>query len=94
MAVSRDSWTTNDANDVAPRYSPDGRYIAYLAMTRPGFEADRTQLLLHDRRTAETRSLTAELDRSVDFFAWSGDGGALLVPGPGAAPPHHVSGGP
>jgi dipeptidyl aminopeptidase/acylaminoacyl peptidase len=69
--------TESDANDVAPQYSPDGRYIAYLGMTRPDFEADRTQLLLYDRRTQETRSLTAELDRSVDFFTWSADAGAI-----------------
>ena len=32
--------TTNKANDHSPRYSPDGRYLAYLAMARPGFEAE------------------------------------------------------
>lgn len=69
--------TTSDANDVAPQYSPDGRYIAYLAMTRPAFEADRTQLLVYDRRTQQTRSLTAGLDRSVDFFSWSADSGTI-----------------
>lgn len=65
--------TQSDANDVAPQYSPDGRYIAYLGMTRPGFEADRTQLFLYDRRSRATRSLTADMDRSVDFFTWSAD---------------------
>ncbi len=65
--------TPSDANDVAPQYSPDGRWIAYLAMSRPGFEADRTQLVLYDRRTHERKSLTADLDLSVDFFTWSAD---------------------
>jgi len=69
--------TPSDANDVAPQYSPDGRYIAYLGMSRPAFEADRTQLLLYDRHTQETRSLTADLDQSVDFFAWSADSRTL-----------------
>lgn len=69
--------THSEANDVAPQYSPDGRWIAYLGMTRPGFEADRTQLLLHDRRSGETRSLTADLDASVDFFQWSADSGTI-----------------
>jgi dipeptidyl aminopeptidase/acylaminoacyl peptidase len=69
--------TESDANDVSPQYSPDGRWIAYLGMTRPAFEADRTQLRLHDRRTGDTRSLTADLDASVDFFAWSADSGSL-----------------
>jgi Tol biopolymer transport system component len=37
-----------DGNDVSPRYSPDGRWIAWLSQERPGFEADRTALMLHD----------------------------------------------
>lgn len=69
--------TESDANDTSPQYSPDGRWMAYLAMSRPGFEADRTQLLLRDRRTGETRSLTAGLDASVDFFTWSADSGTI-----------------
>jgi dipeptidyl aminopeptidase/acylaminoacyl peptidase len=65
--------TQNKANDVSPQYSPDGRWIAYLAMERPGFEADRQQIMLYDRRTGEHRSLTASLDRSADAFTWSAD---------------------
>ena len=69
--------TSSDANDVSPQFSPDGRFIAYLGMSRPGFESDRTQLLLLDRSTGQTRSLTAALDRSVDFFAWTADSRTL-----------------
>ncbi len=69
--------TTSDANDAAPRYSPDGRWIAYLAMSRPGFEADRAQLVVYDRTTRQTRSLTSDLDASVDFFTWSADSRTL-----------------
>src|SRR5213075_508078 len=32
-----------------PRYSPDGRFVSYLAMERPGFEADRLRLMLLER---------------------------------------------
>jgi dipeptidyl aminopeptidase/acylaminoacyl peptidase len=73
--------TENDANDVSPQYSPDGRWIAYLAMERPGFEADRTQLMLYDRRSGEHRSLTRNLDRSVDEFVWSADSRVLYFLG-------------
>ncbi|KPJ48684.1 MAG: hypothetical protein AMJ41_04470 [candidate division Zixibacteria bacterium DG_27] len=62
--------TTNPANDVGPRYSPDGRYIAYLAMVRPGYESDRLRLMLYDRRTAEIRNLTPDFDRSVRDVVW------------------------
>jgi len=70
--------TDSDANDTSPVYSPDGRFIAYLAMTRPGFEADRTRLMLYDRRSGEHRALTEELDRSVNSFVWAPDSGSLV----------------
>jgi dipeptidyl aminopeptidase/acylaminoacyl peptidase len=66
--------TESNANDNSPQYSPDGRYISYLGMTRPGFEADRTQLMLYDTKTQQHRSLTSGLDLSVDFYEWSADG--------------------
>src|SRR5690606_5211733 len=65
--------TDNDANDTSPVYSPDGRWLAWLAMERPGFESDRTRLVVMDRRTGERRVLTESLDRSVGDFAWSAD---------------------
>jgi dipeptidyl aminopeptidase/acylaminoacyl peptidase len=65
--------TTNPAADTFPRYSPDGRYLAYRAQERPGFESDRWQLLLLDRRTGQTRSLTQALDTSVEAFVWAPD---------------------
>ena len=65
--------TDNPAWDGTPVYSPDGRYIAYRAMTRPGYEADRFQLLLYDRKTGQRRALTEKYDRSVDAIVWSPD---------------------
>jgi len=65
--------TSNEANDTAPQYSPDGRYMAYLAMERPGFEADRTRMILYDRGSREHRPLTEALDRSIADFVWASD---------------------
>lgn len=65
--------STNAAADGSPRYSPDGKYIAYRAQSTPGFEADRWQLMLFDRATSESRSLTANFDAHIDEFVWSPD---------------------
>ncbi|MBI4409646.1 MAG: S9 family peptidase [Gemmatimonadetes bacterium] len=65
--------TQNDGNDVAPAYSPDGRYLAYLSMERAGFEADRSRLMVYDRRTGQHREVPRGLDRSVEAFVWSAD---------------------
>ncbi len=67
----------NDANEAAPQYSPDGRYIAYLAMKRAGFEADRTRIVVYDRQSGEHNWVTEDLDRSVASFVWSPDSSQL-----------------
>jgi dipeptidyl aminopeptidase/acylaminoacyl peptidase len=63
----------NPASDSTPLYSPDGRYIAYRAQQRPGYESDRFRLMLYDRRTGEKKNLTEKLDSWVGTFAWSPD---------------------
>ncbi|MBZ5495020.1 MAG: S9 family peptidase [Acidobacteriia bacterium] len=65
--------TANPAYDGSPLYSPDGKYIAYRAQRRPGFEADRFELMLFDRVARTSRSITASLDRSVSEMVWAPD---------------------
>jgi len=69
--------TTNNANDNSPHYSPNGRFIAYRAMARPGFEADKYRLILYDRRNKHTINLIENLDRSVNEILWSPDSTSL-----------------
>jgi dipeptidyl aminopeptidase/acylaminoacyl peptidase len=61
----------NPASDSTPLYSPDGKYIAYRAQQRPGYESDRFRLMLYDRMTGEKKSLTEEFDTWVGTFAWT-----------------------
>lgn len=63
----------NEATDALPTPSPDGRYLAYLAMARPGYEADRMVVQLRDLATGQTRALTQSFDRSVSSLAWTPD---------------------
>jgi len=65
----------NPASDTSPLYSPDGRYIAYRAQQRPGYESDRFRLMLYDRKTGEKKDLTLSSERMgwVGTFAWSPD---------------------
>ena len=69
----------NDATDNFPVVSPDGRTLAYAAMARPGYEADRMVVQLRDLATGQVRPLTQAWDRSVDSIAWAPDGKSLLV---------------
>ena len=69
----------NPAWDAKPSFSPDGRTLAYLAMKRPGFEADRFQMTLLDLATGKKRLLAEKWDRSISDFSWSKDGKTLYV---------------
>ncbi|MFH1942203.1 MAG: S9 family peptidase [bacterium] len=64
------SITSNPANDNQPVYSPDGKYIAYRAMRRPGFEADQYDLMLYDRKKKTMSNLTNEFDLDVGEIVW------------------------
>lgn len=75
----RRALTTNSAADGLPKFSPDGRYLAYRAQARAGFEADRWQLFLLDRQSGRSRSLTADFDASVEGISWSPDSRTLLL---------------
>lgn len=63
----------NPASDSTPLYSPDGKYIAYRAQQRPGYESDRFRLMLYDRKTGEKRSLTETFSNWVGSFVWFPD---------------------
>jgi dipeptidyl aminopeptidase/acylaminoacyl peptidase len=80
----------NPASDSTPLYSPDGRYIAYRAQQRPGYESDRFRLMLYDRKTGEKRNLTETFagkspgsfalteDPWVGTFVWTPNSRSLL----------------
>lgn len=69
----------NHGMDNLPTISPDGRTLAYFAMARAGYEADRQVLQLRDLATGQTRAVTQAWDRSVDSIAWAPDSRSLLV---------------
>ena len=69
----------NKATDTQPTMSPDGRTLAYVAMARPGYESDRTVLMLRDVASGTVRPLTQAWDRSVGSIEWTKDGRSLLV---------------
>ncbi len=68
----------NRAWDNEPSFSPDGRILAYLAMARPGYEADRTRIVLMDWPGGAARVLTESWDRSPSGLLWSEDGRTIF----------------
>ena len=69
----------NDGTDNLPTASPDGKWLAYFSMKRPGYEADRQVLMLRDLATGQVRALTESWDRSVGSIAWAANGKTIYV---------------
>jgi len=67
----------NRAWDTEPVFTPDGKTFVYLAMDRPGFEADRFHIELRDRATGAGRRidfLYDGLDLSPHGLVFTQDG--------------------
>ncbi len=71
--------TPNPAWDTHPVFSPDGKTLAYLAMQRASFEADRFRVVLRGWPDGEERVLTESWDRSVGDLVFGPDGKTLYV---------------
>ena len=69
----------NKGSDTLPAPSPDGQWLAWAAMARPGYEADKLAIQLHNLVTGENRTLAATWDRSAGSITWTRDSTALIV---------------
>lgn len=63
----------NAAWDSKPKFSSDGRFMAYLAMKKPQAESDRFGLMLLDMVTGQRKELTPDWDRSVSDYQFGAD---------------------
>lgn len=69
----------NPGSDTTPRYSPDGKWIAYRSQARNGYEADKFNLKLYDLSTGKTKTLSNKLDRWILEFTWAPDSKNIYV---------------
>jgi dipeptidyl aminopeptidase/acylaminoacyl peptidase len=63
--------TITPGTDTSPRYSPDGRFIAWRGQLRGGYESDRWRLMTLERASGKVNALTESVDRWVNSFAWT-----------------------
>ena len=68
----------NVGYDQNPKFSPDGKYVAWISMARDGYESDRQRLCCYNLQTGEKKYLTETFDSNVDDFVWSDNKDALI----------------
>ncbi len=78
-ALPKNLTAANKAWDSAPLPSHDGKTLYYLAMKRPGFEADRFAIMAMDMANAKTREVAPRWDRSAGPLQLSADGKTLYT---------------
>ena len=74
----------NKAADNSPRFSPDGKRLAYRSQKKAGYEADMWELRVVDcdpsgKTNGGGQAITSLGDRSADGFAWSPHRGMLAT---------------
>ncbi|MBR1484561.1 MAG: S9 family peptidase [Prevotella sp.] len=78
---SPENLVNNVGYDQNPKFSPDGRSIAWLSMERNGYEADRQRLCVFDLKESTKQYVTESFDSNVDDFCWAADGKAIYYIG-------------
>jgi dipeptidyl aminopeptidase/acylaminoacyl peptidase len=91
-AQPRNITIPNRAYDGSPKYSPDGKYIAYRMQKQPGYESDLFRLAIYDRASGASTVLTESFRNWVDEFQWSDDSRSIYFAAPvqGQTPIHRV----
>ncbi|HYP27413.1 MAG TPA: S9 family peptidase [Blastocatellia bacterium] len=74
--------TTGVGPDSTPRWSPDGRHLAFLSYSDPNSWAAKTDLLVVPVEGGAPKNLTANYPESVSgSIEWTGDGRTILASG-------------
>jgi dipeptidyl aminopeptidase/acylaminoacyl peptidase len=74
--------TSRTGADTSPRYSPDGRWIAYRSQGRNGYESDLWELWLYDRTNGQSKRVAANFLDGVEELAWTPDSKAFIAVAP------------
>ncbi len=71
----------NKGYDINPRFSPDGKYIAWQSMERDGYESDRNRLCVFNLENKIKTYVTESFESGVDDYCWNNDSHSLYFIG-------------
>jgi dipeptidyl aminopeptidase/acylaminoacyl peptidase len=75
---ARNLSSASGMSDEHPRYSPDGRYIAWHAYDTARAFNDQGHLRIFERRGGRVRRIAPRFDRATQHLDWTADSRALL----------------
>lgn len=78
---AKENMKYNMGYDTNPKFSPDGKYIAWQSMARDGYESDRNRLCIYDFATDSKKYVTEAFDSNVDDYCWAPDSYTLYFIG-------------
>ena len=81
QAINHQKEDLNMGYDVNPKFSPDGRYIAWQSMARDGYESDRNRLCVYTLADGTKNYVTETFDSNIDDFCWANDSHTLYFIG-------------
>ena len=67
--------------DDKPKFSPNGKYIAWTSMKHDGYESDRTRLCVFEFSTGSKTYITETFDSGVNDFVWDDNSKELYFSG-------------
>ena len=76
-----DATDKNMGYDTNPKFSPDGKRIAWQSMERDGYESDRNRLCVMDLKSGQKTYVTESFQSGVDDYCWAPDGKTLYFTG-------------
>jgi dipeptidyl aminopeptidase/acylaminoacyl peptidase len=82
QAKPRNITASNPSYDGSPKYSPDGKFIAYRTQKIPGYESDLFRLAIYDRAAGTSTVLTESFKNWVDAFEWAPNSKAIFFTAP------------
>ena len=81
QAVNHQNKDYNVGYDTNPKFSPDGKYVAWQSMKNDGYESDRNRLCVYTLATGEKRYVTEAFDSNVDDYCWAANSQTLYFIG-------------
>lgn len=85
--------TSRTGADTSPKYSPDGKWIAYRSQARAGYESDLWELWLFNRSTGAQTRIARDFPNWIESFAWAPDSRTIWFTAPerGRTPIYEVT---